>query len=150
MAAAVLTREQVENMSEAIERRLWSHPSLRSDDMPIRFVLHRDGSVHVKGNVRSNAIKMGALELIGSIGGVDQIIDHVYTDPNLERAVAKKLLTDSRTAHIPPGMVQLFGHQGVIVLVGEIATRDDIQAVLDVASSVEGVQEVINRLMPSA
>lgn len=149
MAVATLTNEQVENVSEAIERALWSHPSLRSDDMPISFDLHPNGTVEVNGNVRSRTIKEGALELIGSVRGVDQVIDNLYADPELERAIAERLLTDERTAYLSPGAVQVFGHRGVMVLVGDIKDAAEIPAVLDMAASVEGVVKVVDRLRAS-
>lgn len=149
MAVATLTNEQVENVSEAIERALWSYPSLRSDDMPISFDLHLNGTVEVNGNVRSRTIKEGVLELIGSVRGVDQVIDNVYADPELERAIAERLLTDERTAYLSPGAVQVFGHRGVMVLVGDIKDAAEIPAVLDMAASVEGVVKVVDRLRAS-
>lgn len=149
MAVATLTNEQVENVSEAIERALWSHPSLRSDDMPISYDLHPDGTVEVHGNVRSRTIKEGALELIGSVEGVVQVIDNVYADPDLEGAIAARLQLDERTATLPPGAVHVFGHRGVMVLVGNLEDAADVQVVRDVAASVGGVVEVVARLRPS-
>lgn len=149
MVVATLTNGQVENVSEAIERSLWSHPSLRSDDMPVRFDLHPDGSVTVRGNVRSRTIKESALELIESVPGVGRIIDKVYADPDLERTVADRLLADERTAHLPPGAIQVFGRRGAMVLVGALEDQADARAVLEVAANVEGVKVVVNRLMPS-
>lgn len=149
MAVAALTAEQVENASEAIERSLWRYPSLRSDDIPVSFDLEPDGSVTVRGHVRSRTIKEGVLELVGSVEGVTQVIDQVYADPDLEGAIAQALVSDERTAHLDPGCVQIFGQRGVMVLVGQLESQEDVRAVCEVASEVEGVAEIVSRLTPA-
>lgn len=146
MAVAALNADQLENVSEAIERSLWRHPSLRSDDIPVSFDLDPDGSLIVRGHVRSRTIKEGVLELVSSIANVTEVIDNVYADPDLEGAIAHALVTDERTAHLDPGSVQVFGQRGVMVLVGQLGSQEDVQAVREVASDVDGVLEVVDRL----
>ncbi len=70
--------------------------------------------------------------------------------PNKDKIlkVARKLAEDPRTLSIPPGAVQVHSHYGRLTLVGRLPQGVSPEQVLEVASQVEGVRRVVDRLIP--
>ena len=150
MTVDTKTRAAREDLMHAIEEALWSYPPVRSRDLPLDVDLLEEGRVRVSGYAPTLTIKEGVLEIVNSVSGVAEVEDRVHADPNLEIAVAQALATDDRTKHIPPGSVRLFAQLGVVVLVGRVPDQEDREAAVEVASEVDGVRQIIDRMAHQA
>jgi hypothetical protein len=91
-------------------------------------------------------IKRMILEAVRNIEGVNGIVDHIQTDPDLEIAVARALATDPKTRGISPGAINIRSHLGAVSLTGFLPVGFDRGEVRRVVHEVPGVRVAEDRL----
>lgn len=145
MTVAEAQAGTVEDLQSAVERALWEYDLVRPALPELSVRAQADGSVEVTGHVRTSVIRDGVLETLRRVPGVMQVVDRLYSDQELEIAVASAL---SEIDKLSPGMITVHGHLGDVTLLGRLPNESLRDAVLGVAKSVVGVDQVIDRLEP--
>lgn len=143
MTVAEAQARTVEDLQSAVERALWEYDLVRPALPELSVQAHADGSVEVIGHVRTGVIRDGVIETLRRVPGVTQVVDQLYSDQELEIAVAIAL---SEIDKLSPGALTVHAHLGDVTLLGRLPEDSLRDEVLSVATSVVGVDRVIDRL----
>lgn len=136
-----------EDLQIAVERALWEYDQVRGALSELRAEAMPDGKVEISGHVRSGLIKDGVLATLRRVPGVSEIVDRLYSDQELEVAVAWAL---AEVKKLPPGAVSIHGHLGQITLLGRLPDESLRSPVVEAAGSVPGVDRIVDRLHSGA
>ncbi len=101
------------------------------------------GVVTVAGVVLSDTMRDRVLYAAATVPGVAKVVDQLYTDPEIEKAVAKALAADT---DIRDELIEVHSYEGRVFLVGGVEDETRRAAALALALTVPGVQDVVDRL----
>lgn len=135
------------SLERVIEDRLFGYAPLRTTGILVRYEVKSGGVVRLTGPVPTRVIADEVIALVQAIPGVQRVESAIMPDPDLELIVAGEVAEDVRTQSIQPGHVFMRSHNGALTLFGRLSepgARDDLVAV---ASSVEGVRSVIDKMV---
>ena len=110
---------------------------------PVLEVSIQDGLVHLRGRVRTAAIKEIAELLVHQLAPVRAVRNELIADPEVVRAVADAFAADPELGPLCP-IVE--SRDGVLIVVGEVPTDALAQRAVDVATSVPLVASVTSHL----
>jgi len=131
---------------ELIRKVLLNYEPLRAT-RPVLDVTLEQGLVHLRGRVRTVAIKEIAELLVHQIAAVRAVRNDLVADPEVVRAVADAFAADPEVGPICP-IVE--ARDGVVILVGTVPSEDLARRAFEVASSVPLVASVTNHLRVAA
>jgi|GEM_PF-891408 len=123
---------------------LWNSESIRQSQ-PRLAVETRDGTVELRGNVRSRAIKEIAADLARRVPGVREVINNLVTDTDLEIQAAAALVRDRRTRLFTDKIV-VKSILGRVRLRGRVASEEIKVAAEELVAQIPGVHTVVNDL----
>jgi len=103
----------------------------------------QEGAVRLSGLVSSEAVKQAAMEVVGAVPGVLQVMNGLLTGPDVARAVAEALTHDAQTAQM---VVEATTSDGGLTLRGWVRTAAEKAEAVAVARAVPGVTAVIDEL----
>lgn len=135
---SVLDEELHELVIEAIQDDI----VVRESRVPIAVSVAQ-GVVTVAGVVLSNTMRDRVLYAAATVPGVVKVIDQLYTDPEIEKAVARLLSADPT---IRDELIEVHSYEGRVFLVGGVEDEAYRAAALVLAHTVPGVQDVVDRL----
>lgn len=131
-----------EHVLEAIE----DDHVVRETRVPV-FVSVEDGVVTVNGNVLSETMRERVLLAAAATPGVKKVVDNLYSDPEIERAIADRLVGESA---LKGNTIEVSSYQGVVTLVGGVSDERQRQMAVSLAAATPGVRQVIDRLTMNA
>jgi len=99
-----------------------------------------DGVVTITGVVISEIIRKAVLWAASTTPGVKGVVDELHTDTELRTAVARALGADPALAG---RRIFVTAYQGVVTLVGQVASREERKAAAKAASEIKGVRSVV-------
>jgi osmotically-inducible protein OsmY len=127
---------------ELIRKVLLNYEPLRAT-RPVLDVTLEQGLVHLRGRVRTSAIKEIAELLVHQIPAVRAVRNDLVSDPEVVRAVADAFAADPE---IGPACPIIEARDGVVILVGEVPSEAVARRAVDLASSVALVASVTSHL----
>jgi osmotically-inducible protein OsmY len=130
--------ELEELVTEAIRR----DTVIRETHMPIDVSV-TDGVVTVSGVVLSRIMHDRVLFLAASVRGVKKVIDALYSDPEIEVAIAARIAEHKSFTN---DQVDIASYHGRVTVAGEVDTEEERAEVVALAAAVPGVRQVIDRL----
>jgi hypothetical protein len=122
---------------------LWEYDQVRAALPELSAQVGADGTVELSGYVRSDLIRDGVIETLRRVRGVAEIVDRLYSDEQLELAVAGEL---AKLKQLPPGMISIRGHLGQVTLIGRLPDESLRGKIVDLANSIPGVEQVVDRM----
>src|SRR5262245_14245363 len=125
-----------------IRKTLLDYEPLRAT-RPILEVTVREGLVHMRGRVRTSAIKEIAELLVHRLPPVRAVRNELVADPEVVRAVADAFAADPE---LGPACPIVDARDGVVILVGEMPSEELARRAVDVATSVPLVSSVTSHL----
>jgi len=137
-----LDNDSREQVMAAINRLVFvreSHPQI---DVAVV-----DGVVTVTGVVISEIIRKAVLWAASTTPDVKKVVDELHTDTELRTAVARALGADPTLAG---RRIFVTTYQGVVTLVGQVASREERKAAAKAASEIRGVRSVVADLSVAA
>jgi osmotically-inducible protein OsmY len=144
MTLSAPTRDiDTEDLQTAVDRALWEYDQVRGALSELSVEARHDGTVEISGHVRSGMIKDGVIETLRRVSGVTEIVDRLFSDHELEVAVASVLASIDKLA---PGLISVHSHLGHVTLLGRLPSESLRSEVLGAASSVAGVEQVVDRM----
>jgi|Deesub1362A_J573_1020465.scaffolds.fasta_scaffold00822_16 osmotically-inducible protein OsmY len=145
-ADVVSKEEELEILRQRIEEALWELEPVRTLGNLLELQVLPDGTVEIRGPVRSRVIRDAVVARLRDVEGVRQVVDGIIPDPDLEIAVARALMENERTKGLRPGMVSVRAHHGVITLLGRLPPEISRQGLVEVVRAVPGVRGVVDKL----
>jgi osmotically-inducible protein OsmY len=130
--------ELEELVTEAIRR----DTVIRETHVPIDVSV-TDGVVTVSGVVLSRIMHDRVLFLAASVRGVKKVIDALFSDPEIEVAVAARIAEHKSFNN---DQVDITSYHGRVMVTGEVDTEEERAEVVALAAAVPGVRQVIDRL----
>jgi osmotically-inducible protein OsmY len=130
--------ELEELVTEAIRR----DTVIRETHVPISVSV-ADGVVTVGGVVLSRIMHDRVLFLAASVRGVKKVIDGLYSDPEIEVAIAARIAEHKSFTN---DQVDIASYHGRVTVAGEVDTEEERAEVVALAAAVPGVRQVIDRL----
>jgi osmotically-inducible protein OsmY len=106
-------------------------------------VASHGGTVTLSGNVAHEGHRREAVRCAEKANGVVAVSDRLISDEQLMSAVARSFLPHP---DLQPSLVGVSARLGTVVLDGELASEELISRALAVASRVDGVIALVNRL----
>ncbi len=79
-----------------------------------------------------------------------KVVDALYTDPQLERIIARTLANDLDLKKEGLASVEINSYQGAVTLHGKVKSDEQREAILETTVGIEGVREAIDRLSVAA
>jgi osmotically-inducible protein OsmY len=125
-----------------IRKTLLDYEPLRAT-RPILEVTVHDGLVHLRGRVRTSAIKEIAELLVHRLPPVRAVRNELIADPEVVRAVADAFAADP---DLGPACPIVDARDGVVILIGEMPSDDLARRAVEVASAVPLVASVTSHL----
>jgi len=125
-----------------IRKTLLDYEPLRAT-RPILEVTVQDGLVHLRGRVRTSAIKEIAELLVLQLAAVRAVRNELIADPEVVRAVADAFAADPE---LGPACPIVDARDGVVILIGGVSSDDVARHAVEVASSVPLVASVTSHL----
>jgi hyperosmotically inducible periplasmic protein len=112
----------------------------------------RDGIAHLRGQVHDRRVARRAIRAALRVPGLQGVhnelvlhADPLSRDPN-EALVGRVIEAMRRDGRVSPSQVMPSVADGVLVLSGQVDSIEDHDAALEVARSVAGVREVVDRI----
>ncbi len=126
--------EIYENVTAAIN----NDTVVRESRVPIEVHVE-DGIVTLSGIVLSEVMRQRVLFAAATTPGVKKVIDHLYSDRQIEQDIARALAEDPllRGAH-----VEISSYQGTVTLYGVLESTEQKEAALKLAGGVPGVRRL--------
>jgi hypothetical protein len=137
-----IPRHQVDSIQLQVAERMDSVEPLRTVGNFLHTKLNEHGVMEVSGPTQSRLIKKMVLQALRDIPGIQDIEDHIVTDPDLELAIAWGLAHDDRTKDLPPGKIFIRSQMGVITIFGNLPQGFLQHEIVDVVANVNGVRDV--------
>ncbi len=111
---------------------------VRESRVPIEVHVE-DGIVTLSGIVLSEVMRQRVLFAAATTPGVKKVIDHLYSDRQIEQDIARALAEDPllRGAH-----VEISSYQGTVTLYGVLESTEQKEAALKLAGGVPGVRRL--------
>ena len=125
-----------------IRKTLLDYEPLRAT-RPILDVTVHDGLVHLRGRVRTSAIKEIAELLVHQLAPVRAVRNDLTADPEVVRAVADAFAADPE---LGPACPIVDARDGVVILIGDVPTEELARRAVEVASAVPLVASVTSHL----
>jgi osmotically-inducible protein OsmY len=129
-----------------IRKALLDYEPLRAT-RPTLEVTVRDGLAHVRGRVRTSAIKEIAEFLMLRVPGIRAVRNELVADPEVVRAVADAFAADGE---LGPACPIVDARDGAVVLAGTVPSDDLVRRAIEVASAVPTVVSVTSHLQVRA
>jgi osmotically-inducible protein OsmY len=126
------------SLLELIRKVLLDYEPLRAT-RPVLDVTIEGGLVHLRGRVRTSAIKEIAELLVHQIQGVRAVRNDLVADPDVVRAVADAFAADPE---VGPACPIVEARDGVVILVGDVPSESVARRALEIASNVPIVASV--------
>lgn len=126
-----------------IRKALSNYEPLRAT-RPALDVSVDDGRVHLRGRMRTMAMKEIAEYLVRRIDGVRAVRNDIVADPETIRAVADALAVDDQ---LGPACIQVDSRNGEVILMGSVPDEALIGRALDIAAGVPHVDGAKSRLV---
>lgn len=106
-----------------------------------------DGDAVLEGNVDNQAERKMALREASKVFGVKNIINHIEVAPkNTKIDIQNKLYEKISASTVNTANVTTEVHNGKVVLDGFVKNKKEVEALMNMAEAVEGVNKVINHL----
>jgi osmotically-inducible protein OsmY len=125
-----------------IRKTLLDYEPLRAT-RPILEVTVQEGLVHLRGRVRTSAIKEIAELLVHQLAPVRAVRNELIADPEVVRAVADAFAADP---DLGPACPIVDARDGVVILIGQMPSDDLARRAVEVASTVPLVASVTSHL----
>ena len=125
-----------------ISKTLLDYEPLRAT-RPILEVTVNEGLVHLRGRVRTSAIKEIAELLVLQLPPVRAVRNELIADPEVVRAVADALAAEP---DLGPACPIVDARDGVVILIGEVASDELARRAVQIASTVPLVASVTSHL----
>jgi osmotically-inducible protein OsmY len=125
-----------------IRKTLLDYEPLRATRPVLEVTVHA-GLVHMRGRVRTSAIKEIAELLVHQLEPVRAVRNDLIADPEVVRAVADALSVDPE---IGPACPVVDCRDGVVIMVGEVPTDDAARRAIELATAVPLVASVTSHL----
>jgi len=106
-----------------------------------------DGDAILEGNVDNQAERKIALREASKVFGVKNIINHIEVAPkNIKADIQNKLYENISASTINTANVTTEVHNGKVVLDGFVKNKKEVEALINIAEAIEGVNKVVNHL----
>ena len=125
-----------------IRKTLLDYEPLRAT-RPILEVTVHEGLVHMRGRVRTSAIKEIAELLVLQLAPVRAVRNELIADPEVVRAVADAFAADPE---LGPTCPIVDARDGVVILLGDVPSEELARRAVDVATAVPLVASVTSHL----
>lgn len=125
-----------------IRKTLLDYEPLRAT-RPILEVTVHEGLVHMRGRVRTSAIKEIAELLVHRLPPVRAVRNELIADPEIVRAVADAFAADP---DVGPCCPIVDARDGVVILIGDMPSEELARRAVDLATSVPLVSSVTSHL----
>ena len=125
-----------------IRKTLLDYEPLRAT-RPILEVTVHEGLVHMRGRVRTSAIKEIAELLVHRLPPVRAVRNELIADPEIVRAVADAFAADPE---LGPACPIVDARDGVVILIGEMPSEELARRAVEVATAVPLVGSVTSHL----
>jgi osmotically-inducible protein OsmY len=129
-----------------IRKTMLDYEPLRAT-RPILDVTVQGGLVHMRGRVRTSAIKEIAELLVHQLEPVRAVRNDLIADPEVVRAVADAFASD---AEIGPACPIIDCRDGVVILIGTVPSEDLVRRAVELATMVPTVASITNHLRAAA
>ncbi|GEM_PF-6041840 len=130
----------VEAVRQAVERTLLAYDPIRTGETAIHVEVS-NGSIVLRGYVRTENMKFAAEELAGRVPGVRQVENRLISDSALEVAVAEAL-EEADGGWLAPLPVQVRAIKGHVMLRGPVPCESAREEIRRIALQVPGVLDV--------
>ena len=134
--------ERDRRVLNVIRKTLLDYEPLRAT-RPILEVTVHEGLVHLRGRVRTSAIKEIAELLVLQLPPVRAVRNELIADPEVVRAVADAFAADP---DLGPACPIVDARDGVVILIGTVPSDELARHAVEVASAVPLVASVTNHL----
>jgi osmotically-inducible protein OsmY len=121
-----------------IRKTLLDYEPLRAT-RPLLEVTVRDGLVHMRGRVRTSAIKEIAELLVFQLAPVRAVRNDLVSDPEVVRAVADAFAEDP---DLGPACPVIEARDGVVIIIGDVPDEDVARRGVEIATAVPLVASV--------
>ncbi len=125
-----------------VRKALHEYEPIRATRPPLEIDV-REGRVHLRGRMRTLAMKEISEYMIMRLEGVRAVRNEVLTDPEVARAVADVLAAD---ADLGPLCIQVDARYGEVVLAGRVPDETLADRAMQLAATVHGVENATNRM----
>jgi osmotically-inducible protein OsmY len=127
---------------DRIRRTLWDYEPLRATRPDLDISVH-EGLVHLRGRVRTSAIKEIAELLVHRLPAVRAVRNDLIADPEVVRAVADAFAVDPE---IGPACPIVDCRDGVVILIGAVPSDEIARRAVELAIAVPLVASVTSHL----
>jgi osmotically-inducible protein OsmY len=134
--------ESDRQLAVQIPKALHEYEPIRATKPPLEIDVH-EGRVHLRGRMRTLAMKEIAEYMISRLEGVRAVRNEVLTDPEIVRRVADALASDPE---LGPLCIQVDARYGNVVLAGRTPSGAAADRAMQVAAAVPGVENVVSRM----
>lgn len=134
--------EIYENVVAAIE----DDTVVRESRVPIEVHVE-NGVVTLSGLVLSEVMRQRVLYAAATTPGVKKVIDHLYSDRQIEQDIARVLANDPL---LRGTRVEINSYQGTVTLYGVLESAEQKEAALKLAGGVPGVRRLHDLLEVNA
>jgi osmotically-inducible protein OsmY len=125
-----------------VRKVLLDYEPIRATKPPLEIDV-QEGRVHLKGRMRTLAMKEIAEYKIMRLEGVRALRNDVLTDPEVIRRVTDALAADPE---LGPLCIQVDARYGNVVLAGRIPSGAAADRAMQIAATVPGVENVVSRM----
>ena len=125
-----------------IRKTLLDYEPLRAT-RPILEVTVHEGLVHLRGRVRTSAIKEIAELLVLRLPPVRAVRNELIADPEIVRAVADAFASDPE---VGPCCPIVDARDGVVILIGEMPSEEVARRAVEIVTAVPLVSSVTSHL----
>ena len=125
-----------------IRKTLLDYEPLRAT-RPILEVTVHEGLVHLRGRVRTSAIKEIAELLVLRLPPVRAVRNELIADPEIVRAVADAFASDPE---VGPCCPIVDARDGVVILIGEMPSEEVARRAVEIVTAVPQVSSVTSHL----
>lgn len=127
---------------DRVRRVLWDHEPLRFSGSVVELNIDQE-AVSLVGRVRTQTLKEVAGYLARSVEGVNGVVNHLVSDPEVVRAVADALAQDPVTR---PHVIRIEARLGRVKLLGLVPSAEIERLAIEVAASVPLITAVTSEL----
>ena len=126
----------------------------RSRDYSDVDITIHEGRLMLTGSMRSEDGRRQLIENAWKARGVDQVIDEIFVgdktpfsqgfeDSRIDQVLRARLIAE---ADVTSGNYKIAVSQGVVYLIGTASSQGELDEALRVASSISGVEKVVNHV----
>jgi len=128
---------------ETIHQKLEGMMEIRESNPPFSIDVDH-GVVTLSGVVPNEKIKRDVLMAAARTEKVKRVVDHLRTDPEIERDVAMIVANEETLRSVPPIIVT--SYNGRVTLTGWVDSEEQVLKSTTLAESIAGVITVINHI----